>query len=179
MILLFDRSIRVGDIVEVDGQGGLVTDIGMRNSRIHRFDGIDILVPNSQFIQQKVTNWTLSDLKMRYSVSVGVAHGSPTRETERTIMKAIEAHPMVLKDPAPTILFEEFGNSSLVFTGFFWMELISNRDNRIAVSEIRHAINELLEQAGIVISFPQRDVHLDSSKPLEVKVLPSEKEMKK
>jgi small-conductance mechanosensitive channel len=179
MILLFDRSIRVGDVVEVDGQGGRVTEIGMRNSRIRRFDGIDILVPNSQFLQQKVTNWTLSDLTMRYSVSVGVAYGSPTRETERVIMNAIGAHPMVLKDPPPTILFEEFGDSALVFTGYFWMELVSNRDNRIAVSEIRHAITELLEKAGIVISFPQRDVHLDSSKPLEVKVLSSEKEEKK
>jgi small-conductance mechanosensitive channel len=179
MILLFDRSIRVGDIVEVDGQGGRVTEIGMRNSRIYRFDGIDMLVPNSQFLQQKVTNWTLSDRKIRYSVSVGVAYGSPTRETERLILKAIETHPMVQKDPPPTILFEDFGDSSLLFTGFFWMDLVSNRDNRVAVSEIRHAINDLLEQAGIVISFPQRDVHVDSSKPLEVKVSFPEKEVKK
>jgi small-conductance mechanosensitive channel len=179
LILLFDRSVRVGDIVEVDGQGGRVTEIGMRNSRIRRFDGIDILVPNSQFLQQKVTNWTLSDFTMRYSVSVGVAYGSPTREAERVIMKAIETHPMVLKDPPPTILFEEFGDSALRFTGYFWMDLVSNRDNRIAVSEIRHAITELLEKAGIVIAFPQRDVHLDSSKPFAVTVVASEKEEKK
>jgi small-conductance mechanosensitive channel len=176
LILLFDRSVRVGDIVEVDGEGGRVTEIGMRNSRIHRFDGIDMLVPNSQFLQQKVTNWTLSDLKIRYSVAVGVAYGSSTRETERLIMKAIETHPLVLKDPPPTILFDQFGDSTLMFTGFFWMDIISNRDNRIAVSEIRHAINEFLEKAGIVISFPQRDVHLDSSKPIEVKVLSSDTE---
>ena len=179
LILLFDRSIRVGDIVEVDGQGGRVTHIGMRNSRIHRFDGVDILVPNSQFIQQKVVNWTLSDLQMRFSVSVGVAYGSPTRETEQVIMKAIKMHPMVLKDPLPAVLFEQFGESTLMFTGYFWMELISNRDNRIAVSEIRHTIIDLLKKAGIVISFPQRDVHLDSSKPLEVKVLRPEMQRKK
>jgi potassium efflux system protein len=176
MILLFDRSIRVGDIVEVDGQGGRVTDIGMRNARINRFDGIDMLVPNSKFLQEKVTNWTLSDLKMRYTVRVGVAYGSPARETERVMLKAIVTHPMVLNDPPPTILFEEFGDSALVFTGYFWMELIPDRDNRIAVSEIRHTINELLGKAGIVISFPQRDVHVDSSKPLEVKVSYSAKQ---
>ena len=174
LILLFGRSVRVGDIVEVDGQGGRVTNIGMRNSRIRRFDGIDMLVPNSQFIQHTVTNWTLSDLMMRYSVALSVAYGSPTRETELTIRKAIEANPMVLKDPPPTVLFEEFGDSALLFTGYFWMELISNRDNRIAVSEIRHEINELLDKAGIVIAFPQRDVHVDSSKPLEIKVVSSE-----
>jgi potassium efflux system protein len=176
LILLFDRSIRVGDIVEVDGQGGRVTDIGMRNARIHRFDGIDMLVPNSKFLQEKVTNWTLADLRMRYSVSVGVAYGSSTRETERVILKAIVTHPMVLNDPPTTILFEEFGDSALMFTGYFWMELISNRDNRIAVSEIRHTINELLGKAGIVISYPQRDVHVDSSRPLEVKVSYPDKE---
>lgn len=175
MILLFDRSIKVGDIVEVDGQGGRVTEIGMRNSHIKRFDGIDMLVPNSQFLQQKVTNWTLSDRQMRYTVSVGVTYGSPTRETELIIMKAVEQHPMVLKDPPPMCLFEEFGDSSLVFTGYFWMEIISNRDNRIAVSEIRHAISESLGKAGITISFPQRDVHLDTVRPLEVKVVLPEK----
>jgi len=179
LILLFDRSIKVGDIVEVDGQGGRVKAIGMRNSHIQRFDGIDLLVPNSQFLQQKVTNWTLSNRQMRYTVSVSVAYGSSTRETERVIMQAIEAHPMVLKDPPPTILFEEFGDSALIFTGYFWMELISNRDNRIAASEIRHAISELLGKAGIVIAFPQRDVHLDSSKPIELKILSSDKEWKK
>jgi potassium efflux system protein len=176
LILLFDRSIRVGDILEVDGQRGRVTEIGMRSARIHRFDGIDMLVPNSKFLQEKVTNWTLADLRMRYSVSVGVAYGSSTRETERVMLKAIVTHPMVLNDPPPTILFEEFGDSALVFTGYFWMDLISNRDNRIAVSEIRHMINELLGKAGIVISFPQRDVHVDSSRPLEVRVSYPDKE---
>jgi small-conductance mechanosensitive channel len=179
MILLFDRSVRVGDIVEVDGQGGRVTDIGMRNSRIYRFDGVDMLVPNSEFLQQKVTNWTLSDLKMRYSVSVGVAYGSPTRETERLILQAIETNPIVLEDPPPTILFEQFGESSLVFTGYFWMELVPDRDNRVTVSQIRHEINELLEKAGIEISFPQRDVHVDSLKPIEVKVVSAKDEGKK
>jgi potassium-dependent mechanosensitive channel len=82
----------------------------------------------------------------------------------------------VLKDPLPVILFDQFGESALVFTGYFWMELFSNRDNRIAVSDIRHTINEFLEKAGIVISFPQRDVHLDSSRPLEVKVVSTVKD---
>ncbi len=171
LILLFDHSIRVGDIVEIDGEGGRVTDIGMRNAQIRRFDGIEMMVPNSQFLQQKVTNWTLTDRTIRYNVSVGVAYGSPTRKTEGIIMKAIANHPRVLADPEPTILFEEFGDSALVFTAYFWMELISSRDNRIALSDIRHAINELLEKAGIVIAFPQRDVHLDSAKPIEVKVI--------
>ncbi len=171
LILLFDHSIRVGDIVEIDGEGGRVTDVGMRNAQIRRFDGIEMMVPNSQFLQQKVTNWTLTDRTIRYKVSVGVAYGSPTRKTEGIIMKAIANYPRVLADPAPTVLFEEFGDSALVFTAYFWMELISSRDNRIALSDIRHAINELLEKAGIVIAFPQQDVHLDAMKPIEVKVV--------
>ena len=174
LILLFDRTIKVGDIVEVDGEGGRVTDVGMRNSRIQRFDGIELMVPNSQFLQQKVTNWTLTDRRIRYKVSVGVAYGSSTRKTADIIMKAVETHARVLTDPPPTIIFEEFGDSALIFTVYFWLELISNRDNRIALSDIRHAINELLDKAGIVIAFPQRDIHLDSAKPFEVKVVKPE-----
>ncbi len=176
LILLFDRTIKVGDIVEVDGEGGRVTDVGMRNSRIQRFDGIELMVPNSQFLQQKVTNWTLTDRRIRYKISVGVAYGSPTRKTADIIMKAVETHARVLTDPPPTIIFEEFGDSALIFTVYFWLELISNRDNRIALSDIRHAINELLDKAGIVIAFPQRDIHLDSAKPIEVKVVNPETE---
>ncbi|HAM50985.1 MAG TPA: hypothetical protein DCP92_09970, partial [Nitrospiraceae bacterium] len=88
-ILLFDRSIKVGDIIEVDGQGGRVISIGMRSSHIMGFDGVEFLVPNSQFLQQKVTNWTLSVKCRRYPISVGVAYGSPTQEVSKLILKAV------------------------------------------------------------------------------------------
>jgi small-conductance mechanosensitive channel len=172
MILLFDRSITVGDIVEVDGQGGTVTAIGMRSSHIKRFDGVELLVPNSQFLQEKVTNWTLSDKRLRYSIGVGVAYGSPTRQVSQVILDTVRGHEMVLMDPPPTVLFEEFADHALTFTVYFWLELLSVRDNRIIVSEIRHRISEALARAGMVIAFPQRDVHIDAQGPIAVKIIP-------
>jgi len=172
MILLFDRSITVGDVVEVDGQGGKVTAIGMRNSHIKRFDGVDLLVPNSQFLQQKVTNWTLSDKKMRYAIAVSVAYGSPTRQVSQILRDTVESHEMVLKDPPTAVLFEDFADNALAFTVYFWLELISVRDNRVIVSEIRHRISEAFARSGIVIAFPQRDVHIDARSPIAVKIVP-------
>jgi small-conductance mechanosensitive channel len=172
LILLFDRSITVGDIVEVDGQGGTVTAIGMRSSHIKRFDGVELLVPNSQFLQEKVTNWTLSDKRMRYSIAVGVAYGSPTRQVSQVILDTVEGHEMVLMDPSPSVLFEDFADNALTFTVYFWLELISVRDNRIIVSEIRHRISEALARACVVIAFPQRDVHIDAQSPIAVKIIP-------
>jgi small-conductance mechanosensitive channel len=172
LILLFDRSISVGDIVEVDGQGGRVTAIGMRSSHIMRFDGVELLVPNSQFLEQKVTNWTLSDNRMRYSVAVGVAYGSPTRQVSQVLLETVEGHELVLKDPPAAVLFENFADNALTFTVYFWLELISVRDNRTIVSEIRHRISEALARAGVVIAFPQRDVHIDAQGPIAVKIVP-------
>ncbi len=172
LILLFDRSITVGDIVEVDEQGGRVTAIGMRSSHIKRFDGVELLVPNSQFIQQKVTNWTLSDKRMRYSIAVGVAHGSPTRKVSQILLETVEGHGMVLRDPPITVLFEDFADSALTFTIYFFLDLIAVRDNRDIVSEIRHRIAEALARAGMVIAFAQRDVHIDAQSPIPVKIIP-------
>jgi small-conductance mechanosensitive channel len=174
LILLFDRSVKVGDVVEVDGEAGRVTTIGLRSSLIKRFDGVELLVPNSQFLQQKVTNRTLSDKRMRYSISVGVAYGADTRKASKLILKAVEDQGRVLKDPSPVILFEQFAESSLTFSVYFWLHLEPDTDNRIILSDIRHKITDLLNEAGIVIAFPQRDVHLDSARPIEVKVVPAE-----
>lgn len=171
LILLFDRSISVGDIIEVDGQGGKVTAIGMRSSLVRRFDGVEMLVPNSQFLQQKVINWTHSERQMRYAISVGVAYGSPTRKVAELLLKAAEEQDAVLRTPKPSVIFEEFADSALNFSVYFWLELESPRDNRELVSEMRHRIAELFAEAGITIAFPQRDVHIDASAPIAVQVV--------
>ncbi|MDA8239363.1 MAG: mechanosensitive ion channel [Nitrospiraceae bacterium] len=172
LILLFDRSITVDDIVEVDGQGGRVVSIGMRSSHIVGFDGVELLVPNSQFLQQKVTNWTLSVKRRRYTISLDVAYGSPTREVTDLMLKAVQDHGLVLQDPEPVVLFESFAESGLTFSVCFWLNLVSTVENRIVLSDIRHTITELFDKAGIVFAFPQRDVHLDASRPIEVKLVP-------
>jgi small-conductance mechanosensitive channel/septal ring factor EnvC (AmiA/AmiB activator) len=170
LILMFDRTIRMGDIVEVDGHRGRVAAIGMRSSSIKRFDGVEMLVPNSVFLQQNVVNWTSSDPNARYTISVGVAYGSPTREVERIICTAVEEQQQVLTDPAPYVVFDNFAESALNFTAYFWIELNPIINSMVVFSDIRHRINERLAEAGIAIPFPQRDLHLAADQPLEIRI---------
>jgi potassium efflux system protein len=172
VILMFDRTISVGDIVEMEGQFGRVKSIGLRSSSIRRFDGVEVLVPNSQFLEQKVTNWTLSDQKVRFEIAVGAAYGSPTQETSGWILGVIREDERVLASPEPVVIFENFGESALMFRAFFWLALDAERDNRVVCSDLRHRIAEALDRAGIVVAFPQRDVHLHPKGPIEVKLLP-------
>jgi potassium-dependent mechanosensitive channel len=169
IILLFDRTIRINDIVEVDGHRGVVTAIYIRRSQIRRFDGVEMLIPNSHFLQQNVVNLTLSDRHTRYEVAIGVAYGTPTRAAEAVILRAVQEQPEVLKHPASYAVFENFGDSALCFRAFFWLmydpKIITVN---VVLSEIRHRIGEYLTMEGIGIPFPRRDVSLDSKQPFEV-----------
>jgi small-conductance mechanosensitive channel len=175
IILMFDRTVSVGDIVEMEGQLGRVKSIGLRSSSIRRFDGVEVLVPNSQFLEQKVTNWTLSDQRVRYEIAVGATYGSPTQETSGRILGVVREDDRVLASPEPVVLFESFGESALMFRAFFWLALDPEKDNRVVCSDLRHRIAEALDRAGIVVAFPQRDVHLDMKGPIEVKLLPGDR----
>jgi small-conductance mechanosensitive channel len=174
LILMFDKAVRMGDLVEVDGHRGRITSIGMRSSSIKRFDGVEMYVPNSAFLQQNVINWTASDTKIRYSIAVGVAYGSSTKIVERVLLLAVEAQPEVLRDPPPYIIFESFADSSLNFTAYLWLELTPAVNTNVVLSDIRHRIGERLDAAGISIPFPQRDLHLVGDQPLEVRMVAGE-----
>lgn len=173
VILLFDRTIQIGDVVEIDGHRGQVTGIGMRSSSILRFDGVELLVPNSQFLEHRVTNWTHSHKRVRYEIPVGVAYHSSTRAVSDLILAVVREDPNILKDPEPLVIFEEFGESALIFRVSLWLLLETERDNRIACSDIRHRIKEALDEAGIEIAFPQRDVRFEAKNPLPVQVVGS------
>lgn len=170
LILMMERPIRIGDLVEVDGRAGFIEEIGARCSRLRQFSGVDILVPNSSFLEKSVINWTLSDAKVRWEVRVGVAYGSDTRQAQKLILKAVEEHGRVLEDPEPLVVFADFGDSALIFDAYFWLTMGPATDPRVVRSDIRHRIDKLLKEAGIVIAFPQRDVHLDVTGPLDVRV---------
>jgi small-conductance mechanosensitive channel len=174
VILLFDRTIQVGDVVEIEGHRGRVTSIGMRSSSILRFDGVEMLVPNSQFLEHRVTNWTHSDKHIRYEISVGVAYHSPGQMVSDLILKVVKEDPHTMKDPAPLVFFEEFGDSALMFRVYLWLVLDTDQGNRVVLSNIRHRIKEALDEAGVVIAFPQRDVHLEASSPIPVTVVGDE-----
>jgi small-conductance mechanosensitive channel len=174
VILIFERSIRVGDIVEVKSQCGMVQSVGFRSSLIKRGDGIDVLIPNSKFLETEVVNWTLTDDRVRYKITVSAAYGSSPRTVSRLITQAAMEHPQVVKTPAPQVLFEDFGDNGLIFALVFWMELQPRTDGGVVRSELRHRIHQLCEEADIVLAFPQRDVHLDSARPLEVRLVQHE-----
>jgi potassium efflux system protein len=170
LIIMLERPIRLGDFVELDTTSGTVEAIGTRATRIKSMDNTHIVVPNSAFLEKNVLNWTLSDDVVRTKVVVGVAYGSPTRETERLLMQAAVSHSRVLKSPEPVVLFSEFGDNSLVFEVLFWSRIRNMLQLKTIASDIRFKIDDLFREAGITIAFPQRDVHLDSLSPIEVKL---------
>jgi len=170
VILLAERPIKVGDLVDVEGTYGNVEWIGARSTRIRTGNNIHVIVPNSAFLESNVVNWTHQNASVRISVSVGVAYGSPTREVERRIRAALEGVPQILANPEPIVLFEDFGDNSLLFSVHFWVNVHAMMDRLRVESRVRFAIDDLMREAGITIAFPQRDVHLDSLSPIEVRL---------
>lgn len=166
-ILMGERPIRIGDLLEVDGMLGRVEAINTRSTRIKRVDGVRIVIPNSHLLENVVVNWNLGDEDLRIFVSVGVAYGSPVRQVAALIEKAALEQEDVLKDPEPRVLFQDFGNSALIFEVYFWTQLKPGGDLRRLRSEIRFRIDELFRENNITIAFPQRDVHLDGTLKLE------------
>ncbi len=160
-ILMWERPVKIGDFLELGDIKGNVESINTRSTRIRRVDGVHVLVPNSFLLENTVTNWTLVDRLVRTSVVVGVAYGSDVSRVTELLNKAAESHTGVLKDPAHTVLFEDFGDNALVFELIVWLHSNAERGLRLVRSDLRYKIDELFREADIVIAFPQRDVHID------------------
>lgn len=171
-ILLFERPVRIDDFIEINDHKGVVERIGNRSTRIRRTDGVHLLIPNSQMLESVVVNWTLIDEQIRTTVRVGVAYGSPARKVADLILQAVEEQSRVQRQPAPSVVLEDFGDNAVIFDAYLWCEVDGERDLRQIRSAIRFRIDELFAENDIVIAFPQRDVHLDTLSPLQVQVLP-------
>lgn len=169
-ILMAERPVRLGDLIEVDDKIGRVEAIGARCTRVRRTDGIDMLVPNSVMLERTVINWTLIDQDIRTTVRVGVQYGSLTDQVAALIRQAVEEHERILPQPAPIIIFDDFGDNALIFDVYFWCQVSSEMELRQVRSDLRFRIDHLFRDADIIIAYPQRDVHLDTLRPLEVKV---------
>jgi small-conductance mechanosensitive channel len=175
-ILMFERPIKIDDIIEIDNIIGRVQHIGTRCTQIRTQANLNILVPNSSLLEKNIINWTLSDDVVRCDISVGVAYGSSTRDTVKALEKAIEEHELILKKPEPIIVFKDFGDSALIFEVYFWIRLGKGRMVKIQTeSNVRFLIEKHLREADIVVAFPQRDVHMDTSKPLALRIINSDK----
>ena len=163
LILLFERPVKVGDTINIDDQWGIITRIGMRSTVFETLDRSEIIVPNSDLISQKVTNWTFTTNISRIVLTVGVAYGSSLDKVLEILMRVAKEHPDILSDPESSAIFTGFGESSIDFELRVW---IADIGKRLKVkSELGQAVDRYFREAGITIPFPQRDLHLRSIEP--------------
>ncbi len=161
LILMMERPIRVDDIIEVDEVIGVVQYIGARCTQVKTPNGVEILIPNSHFLEKKVVNRTLSDNQMRLSVRVGVAYGCDVGKVKEILLKVAGEHPLVLKRPEPLVTFSDFGEKALIFDLFFWVDL------KLAIppveSDLRFRIDQLFRDQKIQMPLPQAFQMISSS----------------
>jgi len=160
IIILFERPIRVGDVVTVGDTDGVVTRIQIRATTIRNWDRKELLVPNKEFITGRLLNWTLSDQITRVIVTVGVAYGSDVDKAMELMIEAAHEQEHALEDPEPRVTFEEFGDSALILRLRVYIPSIDYRITTL--SGVHQAINRKFNEAGVVIAFPQVDVHYDA-----------------
>lgn len=167
LIILLERPIKVGDRIEVGDVDGDVLEIGARSTTVRTNDNIAIIVPNSKFITDNVTNWKYTGPRVRFRVPVGVAYGTEAREVERLLLEVAKENADVMADPPPQVRFRGFGESSLEFELLVWNTSLVHRKGKLK-SDLNYAIYAKLTEYGIEIPFPQRDLHVRSG-TLELK----------
>ena len=161
LIILFERPVRVGDVVTVDDVTGIVSRIRIRATSITNWERKEYVVPNKEFITGRLLNWTLSDKVNRIIINVGIAYGSDTERARELLLEVANEHPLILKDPAALATFEGFGDNSLNLT---LRTFLASMENRLQViHELHTAIDQAFRKAGIEIAFPQRDLHIRST----------------
>jgi len=161
LVILAERPITIGDRVEVAGIAGQVQQIRARSTVIVTNDNIAMIVPNTKFIDSPVTNWTYGDPRVRFRVPIGVAYGSDVNKVRAALLAAGRENPNTLKDPAPSVFLEKFGENSIDFELVVWSSEMSSRPRRYR-SDLNFAIEHKLREAGIEIPNPQRDLHFRS-----------------
>ena len=169
-ILMVEKPIKLGDLIDFQGTYGKVVEIGGRCTTLRTPDNLSILVPNSKLVENPLINWTLSDFLVRSNVTVGVAYGSPTRKVEELVLRSAQENQGIQKAPPPVVLFTDFGDNSLQFVVHFWVHMKDFMDRQRVESEVRFRIDELFRENGITISYPQRDVHLSTLSPLDIRL---------
>lgn len=158
ILIMIDKSLLVGDIVEVDGKVGRVVDIKLRTTRSITRDDKIVIIPNHKFITDTIYNYTQNHKTTREFVSVGVAYGSDTQKVKSLLLQSVEEDSRILKRPKPFVAFEDFGDSALQFKIYFYIS--DSFIDPVIKSDIRFKIDSLFREHSISIPFPQRDVHI-------------------
>ena len=158
LIILFERPIRLGDVVTIGEVSGRISEIRIRATTIRQFNSRELIVPNKEFITGQLVNWTLSDSVLRIEIPVGIAYGSDTEKARDILLEIADTMPSVLSDPKPDVLFENFGDSSL---GFELRACVGSVEDLIPTqSGLHYEIDRRFREAGIEIAFPQTDIHI-------------------
>lgn len=158
MILLFERPIRVGDVVTLDTVSGVVTDIRIRATTITDWDRKELIVPNKDLVTGRLLNWTLSDTTNRIVIRVGLAYDTDAQKARDILYETISRHPNVLADPAPAVVLESFGESTLDFVVRAYLATLDVRLE--TVHQLHVSVHQQLRKAGIEFAFPQRDLNI-------------------
>jgi len=161
LVILAERPITIGDRIEVAGVAGQVQQIRARSTDILTNDNITMIVPNTKFIDSPVTNWTYGDPRVRFRLPVGIAYGSDIGKVREALLAAGRENPHTLKEPAPNVFLEKFGDNSIEFELVVWSSEMSYRPRSFR-SDLNFAMERKLREAGIEIAFPQRDIHIRS-----------------
>ncbi len=166
IFIMLDKSLQAGDIIEVDGRVGRVVDIRLRTTRAVTRDDKVVIIPNHKFISDTVYNYTQNHKQTRETVTVGVAYGSDTTLVKSLLLQSLDKDTRILSRPKPFVLFEDFGDSALVFSVNFFVS--DSFTDPVVKSDIRFRIDDLFRKHNISIPFPQRDVHLYTSPNAEL-----------
>jgi small-conductance mechanosensitive channel len=161
IFLLIEGTIKVGEIIEVDGIVGKVHAIHLRNSEVHSRENVVMIIPNSKFVTDKVINWSKNHDSVRFSVKIGVAYGSDARKVKEILQTTMDSMEHIESEPPPYVRFEDFGESSLDFELLFWTKMPFQIND--IKSDLRYNIYDELNNNKITIPFPQRDVHIKPS----------------
>ena len=161
LIILFERPIKVGDRIEVNGVNGDVVKISARSTMVVTNDNISIIVPNSQFIDSPVTNWSHHDRNIRFNIPVGVSYKEDPEKVKAILIEAANSNKGVMQHPPPDVLFSNYNDSSIDFLLRVWTTEYINRPN-VLKSQLYYDIFKRFSEAGVEIPFPQRDIHIRS-----------------
>jgi potassium-dependent mechanosensitive channel len=168
LIILFERPIRVGDIVTIGETDGVITKIRIRATTLRDWNGKELVVPNKEFITGRLLNWSLSDSNTRIVLNVGIAYGSDVERALTVLEEIVLENPDVLDEPKPSIIMTEFGDNALLLTARYFVPSVEYL--WLTKSTLNRTIYKRFNEEGIVIAFPQRDVHFDAEAPIRIQL---------